>query len=246
MKVKQKKLKAENFRYVTKEIIKNPMIYLEDFFGEQTEIAMWLRDIHLLVGAATDSDMAYPKSMEIGYDCRKLIEQLEVAYVIFKQCNLRKHPAPLRFFVKRADFLAYMFHGTYTFQGKADPADTLSRFFSYQSLTEWYRTFDTMMLYLADHVVTSENRYGDEIIVIRELLLRLARAMSDIYENEGIPVRVPSYFVACPTPTSIRGQGELSNDEAYLDEREDEKLGIGGGNQDLEEFEMDNQEAKEQ
>jgi len=52
--------------------------------------------------------------------------------------------------------------------------------------------------------------------------------------------------VACPTATSIRGQGELSNDEAYLDEREDEKLGIGGGNQDLEEFEMDNQEAKEQ
>ena len=222
------------------------MIYLEDFFGEQTEIAMWLRDIHLLVSAATNSDMAYPKSMEIGYDCRRLIEQVEVAYVIFKQCNLRKHSAPLRFYEKRADFLAYMFHGAYTFQGAVNPADTLSRFFSYQSLAEWCRTLDTMMLYLADHVVISEDRYGDEIIVIRELLLRMAQAMSDIYEHGGLFIQVPSYFVACSTSTPIEVKDELNDNETYFEEREDEESreGVGDTDTDSEKFETDNQVAK--
>lgn len=196
-KIKQKKLKAENFRYVTKEIIKDPMIYLDDFFVQRTRIENWERDIHLLVNAAVCSELANPQMLESGFNCNRLIEQVEVAYIIYKQCNLKKQAKPLKVLKKRKDYLAYWFRGEYTFNGKADPADTLSRFFSYQSLAGWYKTLDDMMMYLADHTRSHEERFGDKIVVIRELLLRMARALSDIYENEGISVQVPSYFVAC-------------------------------------------------
>jgi hypothetical protein len=38
MKNTQKKLKAKNFRYLSKEIIKNPMVYIHYFFRHQTDI----------------------------------------------------------------------------------------------------------------------------------------------------------------------------------------------------------------
>src|SRR5690606_10036924 len=97
MKIKQKKLKAENFRYVTKEIIKNPMIYLDKFFRSETSIDCWLRDISLLINAAAYSDLANPDFQENGYHAKRLIEQIEVAYVIYKQCNLKRQSKPLKF-----------------------------------------------------------------------------------------------------------------------------------------------------
>lgn len=222
MKFKQKKLKAENFRYVTKEIIKNPMIYLDDFFRSQTRIAYWLRDINLVVNHAACSDMACSALSESGFHCRQLIEQVEVAYVIYRQCGLKKQRKPLNFFKSRKDFRAYSFRGEYTFNGWVDPADTLSKFFSYQSLHEWYETLDDMMIYLVDQPGFGDERFGDRIVVIRELLLRMAQALSDVYENKGVPIQVPSYFVACPKSTSADGRDELGDEEDELDDEEEE------------------------
>ncbi|MBK1441873.1 hypothetical protein JHJ32_17875 [Parapedobacter sp. ISTM3] len=215
-KIKQKKLKAENFRYVTKGIIKNPMLYLNDFFGNQTRIKYWERDIHLLVNAAVCSELAKPPVIENGYHCRQLIEQVEVAYVIYKQCNLKKQRRPLGFFKTQEDYWSFVIEGEAAFDGDVNPADTLSKFFSFQSLEKWYKTLDDMMVYLADPTDAYDDRFGDKVVVIRELLLRMARALYDIYDNEGIFVRVPSYFIASPMavagePDGASLTGELSD-----------------------------------
>lgn len=216
VKVNQKKLKAENFRYVAKRVIKNPMIYLDDFFRSQTRIEYWVRDIHLLVNAAAYSEMASPVLMENGFNCKKLIEQVEVAYIIYKQCGPKKQREPLAFFKTRGDYFAFSFHGEYTFGGEVNPADTLSRFFSYQSLAEWYETLDDMMLYLTYSEVSNYDRFGDKIVVIRELLLRMAQAMYVIYREGGLSVQVPSYFIAQPTE-AFEGKMPRSKLGEYID-----------------------------
>jgi|SRR5690606_6933347 len=148
MKITQKNLKAKHFRYVTRKVIQNPMWYLNDFFGSQTSLAYWLGHINLLLNAATYSDLADPEFQDNMFSAKQLIEQVEVAYVIFRQCNLKKQPKPLTFFITREDHVAY-FEGRYTIGGKVDPADTLSKFFSFQSLKKWYQTLDDICLYVS-------------------------------------------------------------------------------------------------
>src|SRR5690606_16879480 len=101
----------ENFRYVTKEIIKNPMTYLDDFFRSQTRIQYWLREIGLLVDFAAYRGMACPVLLENRYHCRQLIKQVEVAYVVYRQCNLKKRKKPLSFFKNREDYWSFVIEG---------------------------------------------------------------------------------------------------------------------------------------
>jgi len=134
MKVKQKKLKAENFRYVLKRVIKNPMIYLDDFFDHQHRVDNWMRIISLTINTGAYPEMARHQEAEYGFFCKELMEHVEVAYVIFKQSGLKTQSEPLTFFKTRDDYFAYILRGEYSFAGQINPADTLSKFFSFQSL----------------------------------------------------------------------------------------------------------------
>ncbi|SEL83747.1 hypothetical protein [Parapedobacter koreensis] len=227
MKIKQKKLKAENFRYVTKEIIRDPMIYLDDFFRGQTRITYWLRDINLVVNHAVCSDMACTTLSEGGFHCRQLIEQVEVAYVIYKQCHFKKQAKPLEFFKTKKDYWAFVLDGDVTFDGKVDPADTLSKFFSYQSLPGWYETLDDMMIYLADQTGLGDERFGDRIVAIRELLLRLAQALYHICDNGGLSVEMPSYLTAYSADAKAKDEDrdDEGTDESAASEDEPEATG---------------------
>lgn len=199
MKVKQKNLKAENFRYVIKRVIKNPMIYLHNFFRYETSIDNWMRDVSFTVNAGAYPAMACPDAVENGYHCRQLIEQVEVAYVIFKQCGLKKQKEPLAFFKSRDDYYAYASRGEYSFDGQINPADTLSKFFSFQSMKKWYATLDDLLLALTWRRAPNYEQFGDKIVAIHELLLRLAQALYVIYREGGLPLQVPSYVIAQPT-----------------------------------------------
>ena len=208
MKVKQKKLKVENFRYVLKRVIKNPMIYLDDFFGYHYEIDHWMRRISLVVNAGAHPAMAGPGE-ELGYNCKEIIKQVEVAYVIYKQCRLKKQRCPTTFFKTGGDCSAYLRRGEYSYDGQVNPADTLSKFFSFQSLRKWYETLDDIMTSLSRRDTTSNDCFGDRIVVIHELLLRLAQAMYVIYREGGLPLQVPSYVIARPSDT-FEGKMPLS------------------------------------
>ncbi|WP_079715436.1 hypothetical protein [Parapedobacter luteus] len=198
-KIKQKKLKAENFRYVTKRVIKNPMIYLNNFFGYEYQIDDWMRTVSLTVHAGAYPEMACPDAVENGYHCKQLVEQVEVAYVIFRQCGLKKQKEPLNFFKSSDDYYAYVYRGEYSFDGQINPADTLSKFFSFQSMKKWYNTLDDLMLSFTQRQVPNYEQFGDKITAIHELLLRLAQALYVIYREGGLPLQMPSYVIAKPT-----------------------------------------------
>lgn len=199
MKNKQKKLKAENFRYISKGVLKNPMIYINDFFEYQTSIDRWMRDISHTVNASAYPEMASPGIVDNGYYCKQLIEHVEIAYIIYKQCGLKKQREPLVFFRKRDDYDAYSSRGEYSFNGQINPSDAISRFFSFQSLQKWYETFDDMMLSSTHPETIYYDQFGSKIAVFHELLLRLAQAMYVIYREGGLPLQVPSYVIAQPT-----------------------------------------------
>jgi hypothetical protein len=201
MKNKQKKLKAENFRYISKDVLKNPMIYINDFFGHQTAVDCWMRDVSLMVNAAAYPKMVSAEVVENGFHCKQLIEHVELAYIIYRQCRLKKKRRPLILFETRDDYFAYSLRGEYSSKGQINPADTLSRFFSFQSLKKWYNTFDDMMLVFTHPKSADYSRFVDNINVIYELLLRLAQAMYVIYREGGLPLQVPSYVIAQPTDT---------------------------------------------
>ncbi|WP_270088721.1 hypothetical protein [Sphingobacterium sp. SYP-B4668] len=200
MKNTQKKLKAKHFRYLSKDIIKNPMIYIRNFYRYKTDITNWRNHINLFVQAGGYPEMANTRHAENGFQCKQMIEQIEVAYVIFKQCRIPKQAYPLQFVAQREDYSNYILHTEYTRNGKRDVQDIISKFFSYQSLDKWYRTMDELMTNMSKRESDNYDKFGDKILAIKELLIRLAFALHYIYEDEHLLVLVPPYVKADPTP----------------------------------------------
>lgn len=193
MKNTQKKLKAKHFRYLSKKIIKNPLVYIHDFFQQQTDIVIWQNDINLFITTGVYPAMCAGDYTENGYNCHRMIKQIEIAYVIFKQCGLPKHKNPLRLFDEREDYFNYSYGPEFTCKGKKNPYDLIRKFFSYQPLQEWYKTMDLLMEQLTLKKSICDKEFSDKIVVIREFLIRLAYALYYIYENEGITITLPPY-----------------------------------------------------
>src|SRR5690606_24904224 len=107
MKKQQKKLKASQFRHLTKEEVKNPLVYLNNLYGDETRIAYLLRNIDLLVNISTEPGMSSPFIRGKSYDIKRLIKQIEIAYVIFKKCQLPIVDTPLNLFQSRKDYVSY-------------------------------------------------------------------------------------------------------------------------------------------
>ncbi len=192
VKIKEKKWKAKNFRQLSNEIIRDPMVYLTEFFGGAASAEEWLREINLTVNSAVCPEMACADVLQNGFHCQQLILQVEVAYLLYKKAGLKRQAAPLAFFRLHADYVAYSDRGAYTQGGGVDPADTLSRFFSFQSLRAWYTALDELMRFLTCPKLPDDGWPADRALAVRELLLRLGQAMYVIYERGGSLTVVPS------------------------------------------------------
>lgn len=185
MKNTQKKLKAKHFRYLSKGIIKNPKEYLDYFFEIEIPFEEWKKEIILIVISS-----CYPKMLprKVYVDgslyCKELIMQVEMAYVIFVQSGVQKQKKEaLSFFKCDRDYFNYI-DNKITYNEAEDPYYQLALFFSYMSLAEWYKILDDFWLYMAMDKNDGNNRFGDRIIVIQELLLRLTNALYNICKKE--------------------------------------------------------------
>lgn len=164
MKNTKKKLKAKSFRYLTKEIINDPFLYLDDLYDNQLRLEEWLTIINRIVILAAVPEFSPKNKFESGYGCQQLIQHVEMAYVIFHTCDIELCANPLNNFLE--DDLHY-----------TNCEDTLSRFFSYQSLDQWYKTLDKFAACLTINYSSDDDRFGDKIIALAVLLIALARSM---------------------------------------------------------------------
>lgn len=189
MKNTQKKLKAKHFRYLSKEYIEDPLKYLEDFFVLETEIDYWLRDLNILINVAANAQLAPPVQAN-NYNVKLLIKQVEIAYVIFKKCKLKKLKNPLDFFKRDSDYWNYVRAGVITNNDIESPVDNIGRFFSYQTLKQWYETLDNLWVKIGDSDDEFLGNRANDVLAIRELLQRLAISLHKIYENKSLPVSI--------------------------------------------------------
>jgi hypothetical protein len=189
MKNTQKKLKAKHFRYLSQDYIDNPMQYLDDFFVQETYIHYLLMDINLLINAASSVKMNYPYSNS-GYNTKKLITLVEIAYVIFKKCELKKLKKPLSLIQCDSDYWNYVSGERLTVNDIESPTDGISRFFSHQSLRQWYETLDAIWINISDRNGEFLGNEGEEILSARELLQRLALSLHKIHESKMLPHNV--------------------------------------------------------
>lgn len=177
MKNTQKKLKSKHFRYLSKDIIKNPLRYIEDYYTKQTSILSWAHEINLFVNAGAYPEMACAHVTENGFHCREMIQQIEIAYVIFIQFSIPIQTNPLHFFASKQDYYNYCSQNEYTLDGKKDPLDMIGKFFSFYSLQQWYDILDNLMMYMTNTDSNTYDKFGDKIVAIKEQLIRLAFAL---------------------------------------------------------------------
>ncbi|WP_333627369.1 hypothetical protein [Sphingobacterium siyangense] len=186
MKNTQKKLKAKHFRYLTQEYIDDPMKYLIEFFESETSIPDWLADLNMLINAASNAKMNPPRS-SIGYLTKKLIQQVELAYVIFRKFKLKTMEQPLKFNKRVLDHWSQLLATDSSARNIDTAADSISLFFSYQTLQQWYSILDDLWISLGDRDNGFLGNNGHEILAVKEFLLRLAASLGKIYENKILP-----------------------------------------------------------
>lgn len=194
MKNTQKKLKAKHFRYLTKEIIDNPMDYLDYFFEREIDYEQWKNEIRLIILSSCYPEMISRKIYVNGsFYCKELIKQVEMAYVIFFQIGIkRQKKESLRLFKYRRGYFNYT-NNKLIYEEVEDPYYQLGLFFSYMTLAEWYETLDDIWLYMTMGDNAYDDRFGDRIIIIQELLLRIAFALHSIHLNRGMELPIPPY-----------------------------------------------------
>lgn len=190
MKNSKNKLKVKHFRYLTKEDLDDPMNYLIQFYAVETNLTWWLADINTVINASVNAKMRAPICLFIGYSMKQLIRQVEGAYVIYKKYNIQKQEEPLDFFYTNRDYWNFRRNRGVTKNEKNVPYDSISRFFSYQNLSKWYETLDTLWINLTDReaeIDEFEILGEDYVVAIKELFIRLATELYDLFKIGKFP-----------------------------------------------------------
>ncbi|ERJ57822.1 hypothetical protein M472_16060 [Sphingobacterium paucimobilis HER1398] len=166
------------------------MIYLVDFFSHESDFNRCLADIDTIINASINKKMRSSKSMFFGDNIIELIRRVEIAYVIYKKYNIPKQKEPLDFFYNRQDYVNFRENKSITKNNEETPYDSISKFFSFQSLKKWYDTLDTLWINMIDRreeIDMHEALGEDYVLAIRELFMRLTISLHHIYEIGEFP-----------------------------------------------------------
>lgn len=189
MNTTQKKLKKKHFRYLGKKEIANPMVYIDEFFGSETDLKSWKTDISIFVDAAYTSKNRI-SGFEYGFTYKRIIGQIEVAYTIYCLPGFERRTSERK--VKSSKDIRHAIDNLYVI----DPEKTIARFFVYRRLEQWREIVDDMLSQVATHDFIYPIDQYDNILEIKELLLELAEALHIIYEQEGIELNPhPLFFI---------------------------------------------------
>lgn len=189
MKKNEKKMKAKHFRYLSKENIEKPMSYINNFYGIETSLPLWLDDLNTLVNASFCTKMKSTHSQSNGYNCKRLIEQVEFAHSLFVHYNLKRKKGKLN--LQPINFHPLTSTNPHNKLAKKELiSETLCLFFSFQSLKQWYKTLDRLWVNLIDigDTIQEYESIGEEhLVIIKELFTRLAITLHLIYEIGEVP-----------------------------------------------------------
>lgn len=180
MKNTQKKLKTKHFRYLSKEYAKNPNLFLKEVVYQWG--IDWSTHINYFINSCIYPPMRTKHFFEYGFIHVHLGQMIEIGYVVMIQCNWKPVPKSEVFQYRCTEIFTAEIEDNIVF-----PSIILRDFFSFKTLQEWYKVLDELQLSRDLTIANSkEVHFGIDYIPVRELLVKLPKALLEIHNRGGL------------------------------------------------------------
>ena len=182
MKVKQKKLKAENFGYLRKAELRDTKKLLERMYMVDGDIADIQNGVHVIFHLATYSGnkVNFDLSMT-GWAFERIKEAIEIAYVILVKCELTPEIKP--FGENESTFFE---EDNFLYAPEIPVDQFLQTFFGFKTIGQWGELLDVLISAVISDEPIDDTVYQKNIIQSRFLLIKLPLVLREICQNRGI------------------------------------------------------------
>lgn len=182
MKIKQKKLKAENFGYLRKAELRNTKKLLERMYMVDGDVAEIQNGIHIIFHLATyDGTKTNLDLSMTGRAFERIKEQIEIAYVILVKCELTPETEP--FSGRKNTFFE---EGNFLYAPEIPIDLFLQTFFGFKTRGQWGELLDVLISAVISDVPINDTIYQKDIVQSRFLLMKLPLVLREICQNRGI------------------------------------------------------------
>lgn len=187
MKNTQKKLKAKHFRYLSREYVKDPDRFLKEVVHQWG--LDWSNNFNYLINSSIYPPMRTDLAFEYGFVYNHLAQMLEVAYVIFKKCELRPIQSDRLFHYSCQEMFDAEIEG-----GRIFPEKALRTFFGFKNLKQWWMVLDDLLQYRVCGASDMDGiQLDSEYIAVREFLVKLPKVLREIYDRGGLQFCLETY-----------------------------------------------------
>jgi len=182
MKVKQKKLQAENFGHITKEEIASTKKLLERIYMVDGDIADIQNGIHVIFHLATcDGAKVKFNLSNAGWAFIRIKESIATAYVILVKRNLTPENK-----LRCGNRLALFKEDNFLYVPDIPVNQFLQVFFGFKTIGEWGELLDVLISAVVSEASMNETIYQKDIIQSRFLLTKLPLVLQEVGQNRGI------------------------------------------------------------
>lgn len=182
------KLSKHNFRYAGKQEINDPIYCLDDFYSAKVDFTSWKNQVKHFLLAGLDGRLRR-NGLEYGYISQHLIKHIEIAYIIYKQSNIKSHTTYKRHLTN----LNEMYEKTSQSSLLTDK-ETLYLFFKYQSLKGWVQEIDSLLCHASTGLKNYHHDVQSESVIVYYHISSLTDALYQIHQNNGLEIELPSYI----------------------------------------------------
>ncbi|TDQ75428.1 hypothetical protein [Sphingobacterium yanglingense] len=187
------KLSKQNFRYAGKQEIIDPISILDDFYNAKVDFTSWKNQVKHFLLAGLDGRLRR-NGLEYGYISQHLINHIEIAYIIYKQSNIKAHTT----YKRHLSNLSEMYKVTSP-SSLLTEKETLYLFFRYQSLKGWVEEIDSLVCNASIGLKDYHHEINSEAVIIYHLISSLTDALYQIHQKNGVEIELPSYIQVAQT-----------------------------------------------
>lgn len=183
-----KKLYKQNFRYVDETEISAPLQSLDDFYTSKVDFKAWKNQVTQFLLAGLDGRLRR-NGLEYGYISQRLIKHIEIAYIIYKQSNIKAHATYKRHLKGIKEM-----HKTTGQSHLLTDKETLYLFFRYQSLKGWVDEIDALVSNACIALKNYHDNINSEAVIVYHLISTLTDALYQIQQKNGLEIELPPYI----------------------------------------------------
>lgn len=178
----KKELKTKKFRYLEKDEIKRPLHYLHEFYRHEVKFESWRMEVELLLLSGLDGRLKRI-GFEYGLIGQRLIKQIEAAYALYIQANI-KDKVRFRSNVQTMPEMYAVLGQEHIYQ----PAEALLLFFEYHSLKDWIQEIEWVVGYASLGLKKYLHGPNDDSLLIYSRTMALVDSLYQIYLSDGMEV----------------------------------------------------------